>query len=93
MGKRGVLLTVGPLLIVLGGVPLLMIYGVAAMVNPNLDDWDYWSLVLNKMFNFSNAGWVTVMVSIIVAFGCVLSEWGLLVLAGGMARYLTKPRT
>src|SRR4029077_16286313 len=86
MGKRGVLLTMGPLLVILGGWPLFYIYAFASMVPPNLDGWDYWSLVWSKMFNFSDAGWISMLSSKVVGLGCGLFLWGLLVLVGDAVR-------
>ncbi len=82
MGKRGVLLTMGPLLVFLGGLPLLYVYAFASMAPPELDGWDYWSRVLSVMFNFSDAGWVSLISSIVVVSGCGFFLWGLFVLAG-----------
>ena len=86
MGKRGVLLTAGPLLVILGGSPLLIIYAFASMVPPDLEGWDYWSLVLRRMLNYSGAGWLTLLSSLVAVLGCAMFFWGLAVLVGDAIR-------
>jgi hypothetical protein len=90
MGKRAVLLTTGTLLVILGAWPLFFIYAFASMVPPDLDGWDYWSLVLGKMFNFSDAGWISLLSTLVVAAGSGLFLWGLVVLVGDAVRCRTK---
>ena len=82
MGKKGVLLTIGPLLVILGGCPLLLIWTFAAfgMVRPNPEGWDYWSILFGKMFNFEdNTGWICLPALTVVMLGCALFIWGLVV--------------
>jgi hypothetical protein len=74
-----VLLTAGGLLFVgLGGFGLLYIYMVASMVPDSLSRWDYWSLVLSRMFNFKEAGWYSLWSVFFIVSGCVLLTWGAL---------------
>jgi hypothetical protein len=80
----------GPLLVILGGWPLFFIYAFASMVSPELEGWDYWSLVLSKMFNFSDAGWVSLLSSLVAVLGCAMFLWGLAVLLGDAVRCRTK---
>jgi hypothetical protein len=85
MGKQGVCLTAGPLLMVLGGVPLLFIYAFAGMVPPELTGWAYWSEVLGRMFNLSDAGRVSVPSAMVVLAGLAL-------FLTGIVTALSKPR-
>ena len=88
MGKVGVLLNVGLILIFFGGCPLFYIYMVANVVPPHLEaSHDWWS-VLNKMFN-SDTGWASVLSSIVVGLGCILFLWGLITLIGERRRSKT----
>jgi hypothetical protein len=89
MGMRGVCLTAGPLLMILGGVPLLFVYAFASMVPPELAGWEYWSEVLSRMFNFSDAGWVSLFSSLVVLVGMGLFVWGLAVVLADGIRCLT----
>src|SRR2546423_14848286 len=80
MGKLGVCLTAGPLLMVLGGYPLLCIFGFASMprAKPDLEGMG-WSTVLGRMFNFStDAGWITLIGGLIFVFGLFLVVLGLI---------------
>jgi hypothetical protein len=87
MQKRGVLLSLGPLLVILGGCPLLYIYAFASMVPPELAGWDFWSLVLSKMFDFSDAGWISLLSSGVVVAGSALFVWGVAVVIGDALRF------
>jgi hypothetical protein len=89
MGKIGFLLAIGPLLAMLGGWPLLYLYAEASMAPPDLEGWDYWSLVLSKMFNFTDAGWISLLSSTIIGVGCMLFVWGLVALVGEAVRRRT----
>ena len=61
-------------------------------VPPDLGGWDYWSLVLSKVFNFDDAGWFSLLSSIVVVLGCGLFLWGLAVLVADAANCLYKLR-
>jgi hypothetical protein len=70
MGKRGVLLTAGPLLVILGGLPLLYL---SIPLPPDLEGWDYWHSRFSTMFDAGGA--LFVLSATLVAFGCGLFVW------------------
>ena len=79
MGRLGFCLSVGVLLMILGGFPLFLVYGVASMVRRDLEGWDYWTTVLSRMFNLSNDAWCfSLQGSVIFLFGAGLCVYGLL---------------
>lgn len=82
MGKRAVLLTLGPLLVILGSWPLLYIYAFVGGSPPEVEGWEYWSRVLSRMFNFADPGWIALPSSLVVLFGFALFSWGCTVLVG-----------
>jgi hypothetical protein len=88
MGRQGVCLTAGPLLVILGGAPLFYIYASASMVPPNLEGWAFWSEVLSRMFNFEDAGWLSLFSSVVAGAGIGLFLWGLGDVVLGFVRYL-----
>lgn len=77
MGKTGVLLNVGLVLLLFGACPLLYIYMYATWVPPERRATQEWSEILSKMFNFSDAGCVSLMSSVLVLVGFILFVWGL----------------
>lgn len=78
MGRLGFCLSVGTLLMLLGGFPLLLFCGFASMGAHGLDGWDYWARVLPRMFNFSNSdGWASSSMSAIFLFGAGLFCYGI----------------
>jgi hypothetical protein len=87
MGTRAVCVTVGLLLMILGGMPLFYIYAFASMVHPDLKGWDYWSEILRRMFDLSSAGSMSVLSSLIVLIGCGFFLWGLFSTLASAMRY------
>jgi len=79
----------GPLLIILGAAPLLYIYAFASMFPPEQDGWNYWSLVLGTMFNFADAGWLSLASCVVADPGDSYSSSGALsYMIADAARYL-----
>lgn len=87
MGKRGVCLAAGLLLMVLGGFPLLVVDAFASMGTRNLEGWAWWSAVLGRMLDFSrDSGWITLMGGLIFLPGLSLLVVGLLSAVAGQGR-------
>jgi hypothetical protein len=70
-GFRLVWMVLGLLLILLGAMPLCYIYAFASMVPPNLEGQKYWAEVLSRMFNFSDAGYVSSACAAMILGGLV----------------------
>jgi hypothetical protein len=90
MGLHSFCLGTGSCLVILGACPLLFVYGFASMTKPHLDGWDHWSLVLSKMFNFADAGWLCLLSSIFVVVGSSLIVWSLSVLVADAVRWCAR---
>jgi hypothetical protein len=81
MGKRGVCLTAGPLLMLLGGLPFLFVQGFPGPARPELKGWAYWSTFLGNTFDLSkDAGWISLTSSVIFVCGLALFALGVFTL-------------
>jgi hypothetical protein len=80
MGRLGVCLSAGTLLMLLGGLPLLFVYAFASMsMGPHeVEGWDYWSEVLARMFNFADSGCYSLTGTVILLSGAALLMYGTL---------------
>jgi hypothetical protein len=76
MAKGAFLFWLGLIAIVNCGIPLSLLYAFASMVPPDLEGWDYWWLVTNKMFSFSDGGVLSTMAAAGVVAGLTLVVWG-----------------
>jgi hypothetical protein len=91
MGKRGFCFTAGPLIMILGGFPLLYIHTVASMMRPEIRGWDYWSEVFSRMFDFSNEiGWTCAMSIGVFLIGAGFFVIGMFDVVMGGLRWLSK---
>jgi cell division protein FtsX len=96
MGPRGLCLTAGPLLIVLGGYPLFFISCYAEMATQGLasqgvDGWPYWSTVLSRMFDFtSQNGWISLISGSIFLLGLGMLVTGIVMAGTASVRYFRR---
>src|SRR2546422_9879882 len=71
----GIVLILPPL------IPLILVFGFSTLVPPSLEGWDWWAMVLTKMFHFPEPGWLTIGCLLIqmtglvrVIAGCILGR-------------------
>jgi hypothetical protein len=87
MNTRVVSLVTGVLLMIVGGYLLLYVYAFSSMVNPALQGWERQKLIVSKMWDFHNAGLLTLLSLVFVAYG----GWLLGSLVANTIRSVAKP--
>ena len=93
MGKRGFCFVGGPLIMFLGGFPLLFLYAFASLEGRGLEGWDYWSEVLGRMFISSDAGFASTICLGIFLLGAGFVVTGLVDLINGLVQWCSKCRS
>ena len=93
MEKRAVCLTVGPMMMLIGGTPWLGLLTVLDHQAPVLEGWDWWWALPKKVFDnsFSEAGWMLVPCGIMFLLGTTLVLIGVWTILGDLLGLLRQP--
>jgi hypothetical protein len=89
MGPRGVCLIAGPLIMFIGGLPLVFVVGFSSMVRPEIQGWELFWVIIERMFNFnSDVGPITVCSGSVFLLGFGLFFWGMILVSKDLFRFL-----
>lgn len=78
MEKARFLMPVGMVLMVIAGYPLFIAYAFANMMPPEIEGWEYWWNLIDRMYNFeSRDGYYVTVASLVFFGGAGLVIWGL----------------